>query len=340
MTILLSPPRARVQVHASTLLVLDGYYLAAWFSGSHEGAEDCRICLFDSRDFSVRSVFSHDVMPQWNPVLALAPNGIIWLFFKRGWSIENWTTWFVCSADGGRSWSEPSPLIPEGDFGGRGPVRQAPIAFGNLWVSGGSREIWSVGRWDCFIDISPDFGRSWKETPLTLDHSSLTGAGCIQPALVKTSDDELVVFARSTEGVIFTSRTKDPYRWPPLAPGNLPNNNSGIAAVALPDDRIVMCHNSAAGNWGARSELCLSCSSDGGTTWERVTTLAIDKDASSVSDGSPQSIGSNGIRTNGMGEYSYPSIQLSGDRIWVTYSWQRQSIALEKVPLPPCVRES
>lgn len=336
---LLFPPEPGVQVHASSLLVLDNSdFLVAWFAGSHEGASDTtiRVMRWVGAETTIIDVAPQDDLPHWNPVLACGPDGALWLFFKRGWRINEWTTWVCRSDDRGLRWTAPREMIPGDNSGGRGPVRQAPLRSGDLWIAPGSVEQWETPRWDCFMDVSADRGQTWERVEIPLDHASVPGAGCIQPCLLESPDGTLVALARSTAGAVFRSATKTPYSWPPLEPIDLPNNNSGIAAVALPDGRVVACHNEATADWGARSTLVLSQSHDAGLTWERMHMVvegsaALMDNSSSPADGSPTSASASGVVTSGDAEFSYPSMALVGPEFWLTYSWQRRSIALVRV---------
>lgn len=103
--------RPWVQVHASSLLVLaDDSYLVAWFAGAHEGAADSRIHVLrrTGSTTSVAVIAADDDQPHWNPVLAHGPGERLWLFFKRGWRIDRWSTWVCHSSDNGHTWTTPS----------------------------------------------------------------------------------------------------------------------------------------------------------------------------------------------------------------------------------------
>ena len=71
----------------------------------------------------------------------------------------------------------------------------------------------------------------------------------------------------------------------------MPNNNSGLDAVCLPDNRLVLACNPVGSDWGARTPLSLFVSESGGQTWKRELDLAA-----------------------GPGEYSYPAVISAGDR--------------------------
>ncbi|MFT3889464.1 MAG: exo-alpha-sialidase [Arachnia sp.] len=334
MTTLLFPATPGVQVHASTLLPLSGGgVLAAWFAGPHEGHPDTRIQVLrrSGTDETIVDILPGDSQPHWNPVLTWGPDGAAWLFFKRGPRIDEWTTWVAISPDEGLTWHEPFELVPGDRSGGRGPVRQAPLHVGLTWLAAGSVEEWSMPRWDCFVDLSTDDGDSWRRVLVPLDHDATAGAGCIQPWVVPGRHSQLVMLTRSTAGAVFRSATDDPADWPELRPTALPNNNSGIAVESLPDGALVCVHNDASGDWGARSRLVVSRSDDDGLTWRQVAVL--EDGTLGGADGSPTTATATGVVTTGDGEYSYPSAVVEDDELWVTYSWQRRSIALARLPL-------
>lgn len=324
-------PGGAAQSHASSLLVVGDDVLVAWFAGTHEGAPDTRIHLARGRldgTFDPPRVVADAPVPHWNPVLAAGPDGRAWLFFRRGDRIDTWTTWVCHSADAGHTWTDPSELVPGDRSGGRGPVRQAPVAHGGAWVAPGSVEVWSDPPvWDSFVDVW-DVG-TWQRAPLPLDHGRIRGAGSIQPALVVGSRGQLVALTRSSGGAVLRSETTDPLAWPPLEPCGLPNNNSGLAAVALPDGRFACVHNTATDDWGSRSRLVVSTSADDGLTWSERIVL---EDAAGPG-GRPATAAASGVVTSGEGEFSYPSACVVGDQLWVTYTAQRRGIALARVPV-------
>jgi predicted neuraminidase len=307
--------------------------LVSWFAGPHEGHPDTRIQVLrraDGED-TVSDLVPEDEQPHWNPVLTWGPDSAVWLFFKRGHRIDEWTTWVSISPDEGRTWHEPFELVTGDRSGGRGPTRQEPIRVGHTWLAAGSIEEWATPRWDCFVDLSIDDGYSWRQVAIPLDHAATAGAGCIQPWVVPGRKTGLVMLARSTAGAVFRSASDDPAAWPELRPTALPNNNSGIAVVALPDGSLVCVHNDAAGDWGARSRLVVSRSDDDGLTWRQVAVL--ENGTPGGADGAPAAATATGIVTTGDGEYSYPSAVVHDDELWVTYSWQRRSIALVRLPI-------
>ncbi|XEC93756.1 exo-alpha-sialidase [Paenibacillus tarimensis] len=299
--------------HASTVLCLPGGdLLAAWFGGTSEGDPDVDIWMSRCEQGEWSPPFKiaeEEGLPHWNPVLFLSPEGTVMLYYKVGHTIPYWHTRVMSSADGGRTWSEPRKLV-EDDIGGRGPVRNKPIVLrSGTWAAPASTEI---GDWDAFVDLSHDGGITWTASSIVpFDHSRSKGKGIIQPALWESGEGNLHMLLRSTEGYIYRSDSADDGRtWSPAAPIAIPNNNSGIDLVQLQDGTLALAYNPVSGDGGARTPIVLALSQDNGKTWTDVL-----------------------IMDEGPGEYSYPSISVSGSVLYVTYSWNRQRIACWEIAL-------
>jgi len=87
----------------------------------------------------------------------------------------------------------------------------------------------------------------------------------------------------------------------------LPNPNSGIDAIRLPDGRLVMIYNKSE---SSRTPLNLAVSANG-ERWQDFYTLEKDP-----------------------GEYSYPAlIQARNGDLLVTYTWNRTKIRFARFPL-------
>lgn len=333
------------QCHASTVLDVGDRLLCAWFAGTEEGAPDNRIWS-STRDVDgiwsrPRIIAGTTHIAHWNPVLAHAPNGEVWLFHKRGHRISSWSTWVCTSNDGGVTWSEPRELVP-GDKGGRGPVKNPPVRTDDgAWLAPGSTEDWDAAGavWESFVDRSIDGGTTWTASPIPLPRDALAGAGVIQPALW-ANGSSVGALMRSTEGRAYVSFSDDGGRsFAPAEPSSLPNNNSGLTVAQLPDGTLACVHNPTAANWGSRCPLAVAVSADG-RGWEPALVV---EDGRTLLDGFEPSLpaesatgfqpGDEGVRTDGTGEYSYPAAVVVGDQLIITYTWQRRAIACASVPL-------
>ena len=329
------------QCHGSTLLVTpDGDCLVAYFAGTAEGAPDTGIELVrgipdgpGSWRWQDPEVVSTAAAPHWNPVLALGPDSAVWLFFKQGSPISRWRTMVRTSADAGLSWSAELELVP-GDVGGRGPVKNPPVLLADgTWVAGSSVEAEVDGhpRWDAFADVSTDAGATWQRSAdFAVDHTTFPGAGVIQPTVWSTSPSSVTALVRSTAGQAWRTTSVDSGRmWSEPRATDLPNNNSGLCAVALDDGRVACVHNPSAESWGPRNELVVSVSSDDGRRWQRAGVVeALDPDTATR-----LSPADSGVVTDGSGELSYPTVRVAGEQLLISYTWQRRQIIVAGLPM-------
>ncbi|MGM9582333.1 MAG: exo-alpha-sialidase [Phascolarctobacterium sp.] len=328
--------------HASTLVKMrSGGLMCCWFGGSHEGEADVAIygaiknqpnlCDDEDKDNAKSSwgapvKLADGASANWNPVLFYRQDGALLLFYKEGQQIASWRTMVMISHDDGKSWSTPAELVPGDVSGGRGPVRNKPIrlASGRI-LAGGSTEH---GLWEAFADISEDEGASWsKSTPVRIANlhyqqgektaesdiavsaQSFYGRGVIQPSLWQSpaaAGSSVHMLLRSSEGFVYRADSEDEGEyWSAAYALGLPNNNSGLDVVALADGRLLLACNPVAANWGMRSPLSLFLSEDDGHTWEKLLDLETKP-----------------------GEFSYPAIIAHAGKVYISYTYNRENIAL------------
>lgn len=316
--------------HASTLIeLMDGGILASWFGGSWE--KDSNVAIWISR--RINGVWSRPVIAadergiaMWNPVLFRRKDGTIVLYYKVGEKISIWKTWYMESKDEGETFSEPRELVEGDESGGRGPVKNKPIYLknGNV-LAPASLE---GETWDAFVDISSDDGKTWNKSSLVplrrvgynpqmidrpYDRHFCYGKGVIQPSLWE-DETGVHMLLRSTSSRVFRSDSKDGGRtWSLGYATCLPNNNSGLDLVRLPEGILVLAYNPTENlpNYykGPRTPLALSYSEDGGETWKELCVL---EDAP--------------------GGYAYPAIICNEKReIMAAYTWKRERIVYAKI---------
>ena len=348
--------------HGNCLTALpNGSLLCVWFGGSREGApdteiyfsvgspryfrikkeeqEDYRKTIHDGRPKETLSVscdWTEPVcitnMPEacWNPVLLVQHEHVL-LFFKTGNKIADWKTMLMLSRTDPVYWGHPRPLVPGDSTGGRGPVRTKPVILPSGRIcAGGSVER---GEWQSFCDYSDNYGITWNRTALLglnllalnlpetgetvtdnplnasdlppLSPQSFNGRGVIQPVLWQDKG-RLHMYMRSTEGYIYSSISDDEGKhWTDPQPTELYNNNSGFDVIRTPGGRLFMACNPVRGNWGARTPLALFMGREDGSSWEMFLRLEKEK-----------------------GEYSYPSLTYTFNGLWVSYTYNRENIAV------------
>lgn len=316
--------------HASTVaLANDGMPVIACFGGRREGAENVAIWTA-KRDVygkwsNVNEAAGRRDITHWNPELFARKDGSLELFFKIGRKIPTWQTWHTFSYDGGLSWEKPSVLV-EGDFGGRGPVKNKPIYLSDGSIlAPASHELYT---WRAFTDRSTDGGKTWEMSNYiyTSEKHKIAGeefdrdgvassdedrkGGVIQPTLWESGNGRVHMLLRSTKGIIFRSDSDDYGRtWNPVAyDTGLPNNHSGIDLTRHSGGALFLVYTPS--KEGIRTPLCLGVSEDNGNTWTNALTF---EDAP--------------------GEYSYPAIICENDTLHVSYTHKRQNIIYCKVEI-------
>ena len=282
----------------------------------------------------------------WNPVICEMPNGELWLFFKIGLKVSDWTGWLCKSKDGGKTWSDKEPL-PKGFLG---PIKNKPeIINGRLLCPSSTEdngwkfhmEIYDIAKkqWHYVGPITASlamrtedmkaspassvgsgFAAAKSEDPEAPDAGGTAAANgmhpidCIQPSILKLNDGRLQVLMRTRNGKIGTSFSSDNGdTWSKVTLLDVPNNQSGTDAVTLSDGRHVLVYNNfetlPATKKGVRTPLSLAVSDDG-THWRHALTL----------EDSPIS------------QYSYPCIIQGRDgKLHVAYTWRRLRIAYKEI---------
>jgi alpha-L-rhamnosidase len=262
----------------------------------------------------------------WNPVLYEMPNGELWLFFKIGSSVGDWTGWVARSKDGGRTWSDKEPL-PEGFLG---PIKNKPELVGNRLLCGSSTENNGWRFHMEILDLSDGAWKTgkpvkelvWKYVPVESTTATKTDdeqphpIDCIQPSILKLGDGRLQVLMRTHNAKLATSFSSDGGdTWTPVTLSEVENNQSGTDAVTLRNGRHALIYNNfetlPMTPKGVRTPVSIALSDDG-ITWRHVLTL----------EDSP------------IDQYSYPAIIEGRDgTLHVTYTWRRQRVAYKQIKL-------
>lgn len=300
------------QCHASTILKVGEKLLCAYFAGTKEGDDDVRIFLSVNENGKwsdpQQMSFTKDV-PCWNPVL-LEKDGTIYLFFKAGKKITKWQTFLRKSTDGGESWTDAEELVPGDKSGGRGPVKNKAIVLSDGTVVAPA-SVETNTKWDAFIDFSKDDCKTWQKGELIFfDHKKAVGKGVIQPTLWE-ADGKVYALLRSTEGYVLRSFSEDLVHWTDAERTALPNNNSGIDCVRLPNGDVAVFHNPiACADWGDRNIISYAVTKDNGESFLPPVEVEMDEDKDA--------------------EFSYPAAITDGEYVYLTYTHYRKNVMYRK----------
>jgi alpha-L-rhamnosidase len=309
--------------HAATIAETSKGLAAAWFGGTKERNPD--VCIYISlkdkgaatwsAPVNVANGIQNDTLRYacWNPVLYQVPGGDLLLFYKIGPSPAKWKGWLIRSKDGGVSWSRPWAL-PKGFLG---PIKDKPVRLANgtlLCPSSVEGNGWKV-----HFELTNDKATSWRmagsvaapgdQADANSEDKEPAAYQAIQPTIVLHADGSIEALCRSkNRAILSTSSTDNGKTWSPLSTTLLPNNNSGIDAVTLADGRELLVYNhvlpSPGQSRGDRSPLNVAVSKDG-KSWYGAVVLENDT----------------------LGEYSYPAVIQSADRmVHIVYTWRRKKI--------------
>jgi len=300
---------------ASICELPDGRLAAVWYAGSREGARDVAIYFTtqgpgpsgwsEPRAILTPALAARElnrsVKKVGNPAIFSDAAGKLWLLYVTvnvgGWSGSslNLTT----SSDGGLSWAPSRRLTLSPFFNVSELVRGRPVPL-------------SDGSW--LVPIYHEFAGKFaellwlRETPVGLSATKTRitgGRSAFQPALAPLTTNAALVFLRdcSARKKISAARTDDAGQsWSPPEALDLPNPDSGLAALRLADARILLAFNDSTAN---RSNLRLAVSKDEGRSWRRVATLAEEPKA----------------------EFYYPFLLQTRDgKIHLVYTWKRKGI--------------
>ena len=256
----------------------------------------------------------------WNPVLFEMPNGELWLFFKIGSTVGDWTGWLAKSKDGGRTWSDKEPLPYDAE--GRaflGPIKNKPELIDGRLLCGSSTE---GNGWRFHMEIFDLKTNQWKYVPvesteaIKTDDNKQHPIDCIQPSILKLKDGRLQVMMRTHNARLATSFSSDNGdTWTPVTLSEVENNQSGTDAVTLKDGRHVLIYNNfetlPLTKKGVRTPISIAISDDG-QEWQHALTL----------EDSP------------IDQYSYPAIiEGKNGHLYCVYTWRRQRVAFKEIDL-------
>ena len=295
------------ECHASTIVELSkGNMMAAWFGGTGEGAKD--VCIWgavnekgtwDKPAVIAKGIISDALRyPCWNPVLFMATNKKLLLFYKVGPSPQLWWGMMATSADEGKTWSVPVRL-PQGILG---PIKNKPLLLADGTILAPSSEE-TKNKWSVHIERSSDNGMTWQRIAI-----DTTGFDVIQPSILNYGHGRLQILCRSKQGAVVESWSEDNgTTWTKLFKTALLNPNSGTDAVTLKNGEQLIVYNPdvPGKDWNnGRAKLKVAVSKDG-TSWTDVMTLE------------------NGTNE----EFSYPAVIQSKDlEVHITYTYNRKNI--------------
>jgi predicted neuraminidase len=280
-----NPVAVHSKVHSGTLAELpDGRLVAAWYAGSGEGARDVVIELSVRETggswSEPRGIFTREgvaaalrrhVHSLGNPLLLAGEEGRLGLLFVSiaagKWSGSSMNlSW---SSDAGATWTEPEKLTLNPLANLSALPRNPPLPL----LGGG----WAVPVYEEFLGRFPEllWIRPREAAALAAVSRMADGMTVFQPAVVALSDQRGLAFYRDDSGTgrVFLADSDDGGRtWSEERASDLPNVDSGVCALRLPDGRLLCAVNDSPNR--KRENLRLALSEDSGASWRYIATLA------------------------------------------------------------------
>jgi predicted neuraminidase len=329
---LIPQPADAPAAHASNLLALPhdpNYAMAAfWFAGSREGALDVGIAMSlwsrASRAWTpaVRVIDRQTAGTALGKGILHIGNPVAWLdrqhrlhLFVVGTGLGGWAASRVLHLRQPTATTSFNPTQLELE-----PVAQLPLSW--LWnlshlVRHAPLPLADGGM------VLPVYFEMGNKYPVFawfsaegdfLGMRQFTGIQpALQPALLALDAQHWLALLRTqtSDGHIgVLNSTNAGVSWHRQADLDLSNDDSAVASLRLPDGRFVMARNPAE---RGRSQLLMHTSQDA-SHWSAPQVLA------------------EGVTGS---EYAYPALSWTDDRLWISYTHQRQAIAWQRWRLKP-----
>lgn len=270
-------------VHSSSVTSLpSGDLMAVWFAGSREGAADVQVraARFDadegewgdeqllaSRE-STRDGIGKYIRKLGNPVIALAPDNRLWVFYVSvsvgGWAGSAINV--IVSEDLGQSWSTPRQLVTSPFFNISTLVRAAPVfhADGSIGLPVYHEFL---GKFAEYLYLNRD-GEVVDKFRIS------RGTNALQPTIVPLDGQRAVAMLRYAGNIhhrVLASRTEDAGQtWSEPYPLEPSNPNSSLAAVGTGANGLLVALNDLQ---DGRFKLSLYGTNDQLNAWHTVAQL-------------------------------------------------------------------
>ncbi len=306
-------PRFGATAHAVTLARADnGKVIAAWFSGSREGAQDVAIVsstLSEGVWSTPRVVVDPAIVERdslrivrkvGNPLLWRDEQNVLHLWFVSvsygGWAGSAIN--HMESIDNGIRWSKCERIVVSPFWNLSTLVRNPPIAL----LDGGV----AVPAYHEFLNKRPEWLRFDAHMMLVDRVRVPDSARMLQPAVTPFGSQEAIMVLRDAGEAhrIQSSRTSNGGAvWQPTSATSIDNPNSAIAMIRLHDGSLLLACNPQASN---RNRLAVLRSTDQGDHWSEPHVI----EQGDEND-----------------EFSYPALlQDDAGEVHLAYTWKRQTI--------------
>jgi len=213
-------------------------------------------------------------------------SGPIALFYLRKNAIDDCRPYMRLSNDEGKTWGEPTLVVPPGGYFVLNNDRVVQLRSGRL-VAPVSRHTEPGGKFSghgvvsCFL--SDDAGSTWRQSRSQLTGKTERARVVLQePGVVELKDGRLMMWMRTTAGSQYICHSGDGGEtWSAPQPSDIlsPCSPASIERIPKTGDLLMVWNdhrNIDAARRGKRTPLCAAISRDEGRTWEKTKTLEDD----------------------------------------------------------------
>jgi hypothetical protein len=209
------------------------------------------------------------------------------------------------SKDEAKTWSEPTPCIPQEGYFVVNNDRVIQLKSGRLVIPAARHTMErKTQRWsDAMCFLSDDNGKTWRPSKTVLPRPPESRSGLQEPGVVELKDGRVMMLCRTDRGSQYRSYSADGGdTWEPAAPSEIKSPLSPASVKRIPKTGDLMLvwndHREVDEKLkNKRTPLNVAVSKDDGKTWGK----------SKVLEGNPD------------GWYCYTAITFVGDRVLLGY---------------------
>lgn len=300
-------------VHCSSLTILkDESRLTVWYEGPYETSSETVLqfaTMTDGVAWRNHATIKIPGTPLGNPVLfRVGESPRVYIVYSVLLE-ETWDESLLCwsySDDNGHRWTDPTLIRTQ-----RGLMAKThPVVNndGRLLLP-----LYNHTRFCPYLLVVEDLDRP---TQALLTAETMARDSVIQPSIAQVDRHNYIMLARTNKGSIWRSiSSNNGYSWTIFQPTPLPNPNSAVDIVRIPNGNHVLAFNPSSYD---RKTLAIALSQDGLRTFEYLHEVE-----------------------TGDGEYSYPSLVVAGENtVELSYTIDRHTIAWASIPIDEIKDES
>jgi predicted neuraminidase len=188
------------------------------------------------------------------------------------------------SRDEGKTWSKPTPTIPDTGYFVLNNDRVVQLKSGRILLPVALHRNETDdpkkfnGQGIAMAYMSDDKGKSWRRSKTVLENPGSPN-GFQEPGIVELKNGRLLMYLRTSQGSQYVSYSSDNGdTWTPPQPSNLksPLSPASIKRIPKTGDLLAVWNDHSKEPSRRRTPLTLAISRNDGQTWERAQDIEVD----------------------------------------------------------------